>query len=166
MDQIFLFGPSFWAMAPNMPKMAQNTKIVTYPTVFELGSSSLRIMLTYPRAKNSWNRFFIQAPDFGLLLLRGSRAHSIVDCPSLGLTAKIGAKYWFYKRYLEQRFYSHLDKGNEPNIMRIGPLIRKLVFWGAHTIFEGLDIRFGCFVNAYVEFFNFCQIQNGRPSSF
>ena len=35
----------------------------------------------------------------------------------------------FTKTYLEPRFYSHLDKENEPNIMRIGPLIRKLVFW-------------------------------------
>ena len=53
MEQIFDSGPGFWAVAPNVSKMAQNTKIVTYPTVFELGSSSLRIMLTYPMAKNS-----------------------------------------------------------------------------------------------------------------
>ena len=50
MDQIFDSGPSFWAVAPNVPKMAQNKKIVTHPTVFELESSFLRIMLTYVRA--------------------------------------------------------------------------------------------------------------------
>ena len=61
MEQIFDSGPGFWAVAPNVPKMAQNTKIVTDPTVFELGSSSLRMMLTYPGAKNSWNRFLIWA---------------------------------------------------------------------------------------------------------
>ena len=66
MEQIFDSGPGFGAVALNVPKMPQNTKIVTDPTVFELGSSSLRIMLTYPRAKNSWNRFLIQAPVFGL----------------------------------------------------------------------------------------------------
>ena len=66
MEQIFYSGPGFWAVAPNVPKMAQNTKIVTYPTVFELGSSSLRIMLTYPGAKNSWNKFLILAPVLGL----------------------------------------------------------------------------------------------------
>ena len=58
MEQIFDSGPGFWAVAPNVPKMAQNTKIVTYPTVFELGRSSLRIMLIYTRAKDSWNIFF------------------------------------------------------------------------------------------------------------
>ena len=67
MEQIFDLGPGFWAMAPNVPKMAQNTKIVSYPTVFELGSSSLRIMLTYPGAKNSWNRFLIRALVYELL---------------------------------------------------------------------------------------------------
>ena len=61
MEQIFDSGPGFWAVAPNVPKMAQNTKIVTHPTVFELGSSSLMMMLTYSRAKNSWNKFFIRA---------------------------------------------------------------------------------------------------------
>ena len=66
MEQIFDLGTVFWAVAPNVPKMALNRKIVTYPTVFELGSSSLRIMLTYQGAKNSWNRFFIWAPVFGL----------------------------------------------------------------------------------------------------
>ena len=29
MEQIFDPGPGFWAVAPNVPKMAQNTKIVT-----------------------------------------------------------------------------------------------------------------------------------------
>ena len=29
MEQIFDSGPGFWAMAPNMPKMAQNTEIIT-----------------------------------------------------------------------------------------------------------------------------------------
>ena len=45
MEQIFYSGPSFWAVAQNVPKMAQNTKIVTHPTVFELGSSSLKLHL-------------------------------------------------------------------------------------------------------------------------
>ena len=61
MEQIFDSGPGFWAMVPNMAKLAQNTKIVTPPTVFELGNSSPRIKLTYPGAKNSWNRFLILA---------------------------------------------------------------------------------------------------------
>ena len=65
MEQIFDLGSGFWAVAPNMPKMAQNTKIVTSPTVFELESSFLRIMLTYPRAKNSPNIFLIWAPVLG-----------------------------------------------------------------------------------------------------
>ena len=51
-------------MAPNMPKMAQNTKIVTYPTVFKLGSSSHRIMLTYPRAKKIMEQIFDLGPGF------------------------------------------------------------------------------------------------------
>ena len=67
MEQIFDSGPGFWALAPNVPKMAQNTKIVTSPTVFELESSFLRIMLTNPMAKNSWNRFLIRAPVFGAM---------------------------------------------------------------------------------------------------
>ena len=65
MDQNFDSGPGFWAMA----QRAQNGlkfKNWTPPTVFELESSSLRVMLTYPRAKNLWNRFLIQAPVFGL----------------------------------------------------------------------------------------------------
>ena len=66
MEQIFDLGPGFWAVTPNMPKMAQNAKIVTHPTVFELRNSYLRITLTYPRAKNSWNRFLIWDPNFGL----------------------------------------------------------------------------------------------------
>ena len=66
MEQIFDSGPGFRAVAPNVPKMAQNTKIVTHPTVFELGSSSLRMMFTYSRAKNSWNRFLIRTLVFGL----------------------------------------------------------------------------------------------------
>ena len=33
-EQILDSGPGFRAVAPNMPKMAQNTKIVTHPTVF------------------------------------------------------------------------------------------------------------------------------------
>ena len=65
-NRFFYSGPGFWAVAPNVPKMAQNTKIVTHPTVFELGSSSPRIMLTYPRVKNLWTRFFIRVPVFGL----------------------------------------------------------------------------------------------------
>ena len=64
MEHIFDLGPGFWAMAPNVPKMAQNTKIVTHHTGFQLGSSSPRIMLTYPGTKNSWNRFLIRAPVF------------------------------------------------------------------------------------------------------
>ena len=64
MEQIFDLSPGFWAKAPNVPKMTKNTIIVTYPTVFELGSSFLTIMFTYPRAKNSWNIFFIQGPGF------------------------------------------------------------------------------------------------------
>jgi len=66
MEQIFDSGPGFWAVAPNVPKMAQNTKIVTSPTVFELESSFLRMMLTYPRAKNSSNIFLIWALVFWL----------------------------------------------------------------------------------------------------
>ena len=66
MKQIFGLGPGFQAVAPNVPKMAQNTKIVTHLTVFELGSSSLRIMFTYPGTKNSWNRFLIRALVFVL----------------------------------------------------------------------------------------------------
>ena len=69
-------------MAQNGPKY----KKVTTPTVFELGNSSLRIILTYSGAQNSWNRFLSQTPVFGLLLLRGSSAHSIVDRPSLILS--------------------------------------------------------------------------------
>ena len=65
MEQIFDSGPGFRAVVPNVPKMAQNTKIVTYPTVFELGSSSLRMMLIYPGVKNSWNRFLICALFLG-----------------------------------------------------------------------------------------------------
>ena len=53
MEQILDTGPGFRAVAQNVPKMAQNTKIITYPTVFELASSYLRVMLTYPGAKDS-----------------------------------------------------------------------------------------------------------------
>ena len=67
MEQIFDLGPKFWAKAPNVPKMALNFKFLTTPTVFELGSSSLRIMLTFPGAKNSWNRFLIRALVYELL---------------------------------------------------------------------------------------------------
>ena len=66
MEQIFDSGPGFWAVAPNVPKMAQNTKIVTHPTVFELESSSPRVVFTCPRIKNLWNRFSIRAPVLGL----------------------------------------------------------------------------------------------------
>ena len=57
MDQNFNLGPGFWAMA----KRAQNglkLKNWTPPTFFELESSSLRIMLTYPRAKNQKSTVF------------------------------------------------------------------------------------------------------------
>ena len=65
MDQNFNLGPGFWAMA----QKAQNGlkfKNWTPPIVFELESSSLRVMLTYPRAKNLWNRLLIWAPFFVL----------------------------------------------------------------------------------------------------
>ena len=44
-------------------------------------------------------------------------------------------------------FLSNRDKENEPNIIRIGPLIRKLVFWGAHTIFESSRPKRGSNIN-------------------
>ena len=93
-------------MAPNVVKMAQNTKRPTTPKVFDLGSSSFRMMLTYPGAKNSWNRFLIIAQFFcygpkyapngpkhwnlnyfksTFLLLHGSSAHLIVDRPNFKL---------------------------------------------------------------------------------
>ena len=61
MEQILDLGPELWAIAPNMPKIAQNTKILTAPTVFELGGSSHRMMLSL----NSWNRFLIGAQFSG-----------------------------------------------------------------------------------------------------
>ena len=70
-------------------------------------------------------------PKFCLGLPYG--AHTIFE----GLQPNRGSNADFTKKVLEPMFYSHLDKENEPNIMRIGPLIRKLVFWGALTIFEG-----------------------------
>ena len=57
MEQILDLGPELWAIAPNMPKIAQNTKILTAPTVFELGGSSHRMMLTYPGAKTHGTDF-------------------------------------------------------------------------------------------------------------
>ena len=62
MEQIFDLGPGFRAVAPNVPKMSRNRKIVTYPTVFELGRSSLRIMLTHPRAKKFMEQIFDSGP--------------------------------------------------------------------------------------------------------
>ena len=41
------------------------------------------------------------------------------------------------------RFFSNRDDENEPNMIRIGPLLRKLVFWGAHTIFSGSRPKVG-----------------------
>ena len=81
MKQISDSGPGFRAVAPNVPKMAQNTQIVTSPAVFELESSFLRIMLTYSRAKNSLDRFF-SGPFFGLRLQ---------TCPKWHKTQKIAS---------------------------------------------------------------------------
>ena len=54
-----------------------------------------------------------------------------------GSQPKRGPNIDFTKNVQNKSFFSHQDEENEPNIMRIGPLIRKLVFWGAHSIFEG-----------------------------
>ena len=51
MEQIFDSSAGFRAMAPNVPIKAQNTKVLTTHTVFELVSSSLSIMVTYPGKK-------------------------------------------------------------------------------------------------------------------
>ena len=56
-----------------------------------------------------------------------------------GLKTKSGVKYWFHtKFYFKENLISYWDDKNESNIIRIGPLIRKLVFWGVHSIFGGL----------------------------
>ena len=52
MERIFDLGPHLGLIAQNVPKMAQNQKNWTRPTVFELGSSSPRGILTYLRQKN------------------------------------------------------------------------------------------------------------------
>ena len=66
MEQNFDSGPGFWAMVQNGPEMAQNGKSLTTPTVLKLRTSYFRVMLTYPRAKNSWNKILIRVPVFGL----------------------------------------------------------------------------------------------------
>ena len=61
-------------------------------------------------------------------------AHNILRAHS----QKGGQILILQKNDQNKSFLSHQDEENEPNIMRIGPLIRKLVFWGAHSIFGGL----------------------------
>ena len=100
MDQNFDSGPGFWAMA----QRAQNGlkfKNWTPPTVFELESSSLRVMLTYPRAKNLWNRFLIRAPVFGLWPK---------TCPKWPKIEKLNSSYSFWARILPFSEYHHLIK--------------------------------------------------------
>ena len=66
LNWILDFGPCLRFMAQNVPKMALNQKNWTPPTVFELGSSSLRGSLTYPRPKNWWSGFLIWGPVWDL----------------------------------------------------------------------------------------------------
>ena len=51
--------------------------------------------------------------------------------------------------------------------MRIGPLIRKLVFWGAHSIFEGSQPKRGPNIDFTKKMFRtkvFCLIETKRMS--
>ena len=101
MEQIFDSGPGFRAVAPNVPKMARNTKFKNWspPTVFELESSSLNVMLTYPRAKNLWNRFLIRAPVFGLWPK---------TCPKWPKIEKLNSSHSFWARILPCSENHHL----------------------------------------------------------
>ena len=130
MEQIFDLDPVFGAVALNVPKMAQNTKIVTHPKVFELGSSSLRIMFNYPRANNLWNRFLIQAPVFGLWPK---------TCPKWPKIEKLNSFHSFWARILPCSENHHLimpKKFMDQNF-NLGPS-----FWAtAHRAQNGLKFE-------------------------
>ena len=40
--------------------------------------------------------------------------------------------------HVEEKFFISVRRKNRPHIMSIGPLMRKLIFWGAHSIFGDL----------------------------
>ena len=80
-------------------KIAPDATLDQVDPLVELESSSLRVMLTYPRAKNLWNRFLIRAPVFGLWPK---------TCPKWPKIEKMNSSYSFWARILPFSEYHHL----------------------------------------------------------